>query len=1592
MIEPHLEKARQQLLDLSGHNRLLNHRKRGQRTLEVIDERMDEVYRLLVAEGRQMNFLALEESELLSREDAPDPDEASESELVRHIFQLAALEESSGDDRHTDRNLQTLLPGTQLQRRLLNLSRVAESALQEQGVNVLYLALGTLEWRAEDDSVRRAPLLLIPVELSRRSVKHRHRIRRTEEEIEVNPALRELCRQHFRAELPDFDEEQPNPASAYLRAVERGLAQPMRWGVLPEINLGIFSFAKLLMYRDLKDERWPDELPITVNPTLGRLFGELPPATDLATPIDASDLDETIGPLDACHVLDADSSQFAAIEAAKAGHNLLISGPPGTGKSQTIANMIGELLVAGRSVLFVSEKMAALDVVRARLNKVGLGDFVADLHSRKTRKADFVRSLAQSLHAEQPPLPSNLERDAATLMEQRRRLNAYVRALHERRAPLEMSVYEAVSRCALLRHAPELAIEIPAYDRWTPQRLADAQEIVGSYARAWERVGDQRAHPWRGLERSDLPLRVRQQIEQTLPSLSHALERVSALIEAVATRLGAAAPACMADAADLADAVRTCLAFDSTARSAMASAAWDDVPAEAAALLRAGAELGQIRSTLEPRWRRDAEEIDLAPVAQRMRIGGKSPLRFLKPSWWSDRALLRRLSTNRKVLADQNTLLQDLDQIAQARRLRSQIIDAGIRGGTLFGALWREDDSDWDACEAMVRDVVRVRGALRGAGASPEHVATLLTEPARDALQADLNEMTSSQDDFRRQWSAFCDVVALDEQAFFDSESHATTTLTNLRSCLDTCAAHGETLEDWTTLVRAREACSAAQLEAVTAITDTSFASSLTDGFSRQFFRLWTDHVLRTVPELQYFRGEDREALIDAFRTSDSRWIGRSTERAGACLGAQRPQARPTFSDSSGLSVLLAEAGKKRRHMPIRRLLTSTAGAVVQKLRPCFMMSPLSVAQFLDPKGLHFDVVIFDEASQVLPEDALGAIARASQVILVGDENQLPPTNFFQSIGAESDDVVHDDDITGIDTTDLESILSLGKAAYPSSHVSLRWHYRSRHESLIAFSNDEFYDGRLRIFPSSMTDRQSFGLTMRHVPDGVYMRGTARNNPVEARTVAEAVMEHARQSPQRSLGVGAFSQSQQQAIEDEIELLRMESDDAAIEQFFHPDRDEPFFVKNLETIQGDERDVILLSVGYARDPDGKLTQHFGPINKEGGWRRLNVLVTRARERCVLFSSIRSEEITARPGMPRGVEALKAYLHFAQHGLQTEDLSSHAAHTAPLQQSVRAALEAEGHTVHSHVGCAGFAVDLGVVDPQRPDRYAVGIEFDGAVYHDAATARDRDRIRQSVLESRGWTVLRVWAADWFRQPDATVARLVADVERAMQKQAEPPATPQPDAAPDLTADDASESEDDAESEQSQGAGPLIPGMANYIRFESRPLGDRSSLLRQPPTALAQLMSQMVEIESPMHVEELLGSVARLHDTRVVGDAEDLLHEAIDVGQREGLFTLREMFLWKPDGDPPTPRWRSSEDAVRRAEHISPEEVAQASVLVVRNEYGVPLDDLAAATIRAMGFQRLGPQLARLGDAGIQRAVERGLIQAGPNGAMVAAHSG
>ncbi|MCX7427798.1 MAG: AAA domain-containing protein [Planctomycetia bacterium] len=463
----------------------------------------------------------------------------------------------------------------------------------------------------------------------------------------------------------------------------------------------------------------------------------------------------------------------------------------------------------------------------------------------------------------------------------------------------------------------------------------------------------------------------------------------------------------------------------------------------------------------------------------------------------------------------------------------------------------------------------------------------------------------------------------------------------------------------------------------------------------------------------------------------------------------------------------------------IRRLIAEH-GDDIQKIRPVFMMSPISVAQFLEPGKIKFDLLLIDEASQVRPEDALGAVARSKQMVIVGDDKQLPPTTFFDTLLSNDDGNAEESQ-----SSDVDSILELGMRQNLPQPM-LRWHYRSRHHSLIAVSNHEFYDDRLYIPINPEKNPAHKGLRFRHVPDGIYDRGGSATNRREAQVVADAVMEHARTCGDKTLGVGAFAISQRNAIMDELEVRRRKEPD--LEPFFSAARPDPFFVKNLESIQGDERDVIFISVGYGKDQNGRMTMNFGPLSAQKGERRLNVLITRARERCEVFSSITADDINIAQTTGRGPNAFKTFLKYAQTGRLETIATVRNDYDSEFEKAVGRAIEQQGYEVHSQVGVAGFFIDLAVVDPEKPGRYLLGIECDGASYHSSLSARDRDRLRQEVLEKQGWIIHRIWSTDWFNQPENQLRGAMNAIQSAKIKwithdlPPEPAPPPEPDSPP------------------------------------------------------------------------------------------------------------------------------------------------------------------------------------------------------------------
>ncbi|HEX5166829.1 MAG TPA: DUF3320 domain-containing protein, partial [Thermomicrobiales bacterium] len=578
------------------------------------------------------------------------------------------------------------------------------------------------------------------------------------------------------------------------------------------------------------------------------------------------------------------------------------------------------------------------------------------------------------------------------------------------------------------------------------------------------------------------------------------------------------------------------------------------------------------------------------------------------------------------------------------------------------------------------------------------------------------------------------------------------------------------------------------------------------------------------------------------------------------------------------------------------------------------------------------------------------------QAVVVGDDKQLPPTSFFDTMASA-------DEIDETTVSDIPSILGLFNSQSAPKRM-LRWHYRSRHESLIAVSNHEFYENKLVIFPSPDHARTEAGLVFHHLPDTSYDRGGSRTNRDEARIVAEAVMQHARRSPELTLGVAAFSNPQAEAILAEVERLRRE--DPTCEAFFSAHPHEPFFVKNLENVQGDERDVIYISVGYGRTSEGYVSMNFGPLNADGGERRLNVLITRSRLRCEVFTNLTADDIDLRRSQARGVAAFKHFLKYAQTGIMDVPEETGRASGSPFEDAVAEALRGSGYTVEGQVGSAGFFIDLAVVDPRRPGRYLLGIECDGATYHSARSARDRDRLRQQVLEGLGWTIHRIWSTDWFRNAERELTRLIAAIEAAAA-QGETTEIPIPTTTE--TTIERAETDD----------APPDSGIPAYVLAEPNVRTNGLELHAVPAERLADWLVKVVTVESPIHSDDAIRRIADAAGVSRIGSRiRAVLEAAIVKASLDGRIEQRGPFLWSA-GMVLAPVRDRSNISNRSLTSIAPEEIAAAIRLAIANAYGMEQSQVAAAACRLLGFPRLTDEMRGTVDPLVEALLASGQLQ-------------
>jgi superfamily I DNA and/or RNA helicase len=719
---------------------------------------------------------------------------------------------------------------------------------------------------------------------------------------------------------------------------------------------------------------------------------------------------------------------------------------------------------------------------------------------------------------------------------------------------------------------------------------------------------------------------------------------------------------------------------------------------------------------------------------------------------------------------------------------------------------------------------------------------------------------------------------------------------------------------------------------------------NLVNIFKKSMITGLLNHILEGDNDLKSFRGKMHDQIVDDYRSLDSNLIEETPSKVIAAANTNKPQGVFVEAQDSEISILRREAAKKRRQMPLRHLFDKIPH-LIRKLKPCLMMSPISVSQFLIPGRLHFDLVVFDEASQILTEDAIGSIYRANNLIVAGDSKQLPPTPFFQytiDSDGEWDETI--DDMNVFDSV-LDECTSIGLPV-----KMLNWHYRSRHDSLITFSNNKFYEGKLLLFPSAIHRGEGLGLEQIYVPDGVYDRGGSRNNEKEAQTVADLVFKQLKEHPSKTLGVVTFSISQMNMVKDRIEAHLAENPE--FEKLLQEDRLHGFFVKNLENVQGDERDVMILSVGYGYDKKGVLSMNFGPLNKEGGERRLNVAITRAREKVILVSSIKSSDINLDSTNSAGARHLHDYLAYVESETQLkENPDEKPKDLSAIEKEIIDEVQKLGYVTVPLIGESSLKINIGVKTREEPDRYLMGIILDGEGYRSAATARDRDRLRAQILEGMGWTIYRIWSPEWVQRTSSEIKRM----QEAL-KQAEANKKPHEVSPARSKADKKVVQRRRVSEEKSVD----LPGSETYKRalletnqdLSNIPGIQKELLIKLYRHEIKQLLPKLVKVEGPIHMDFAYKRLnLALNLKRATPTTHKVYDEEIKTMLDKRRFTRSGDFLW-PDTSrlvklrlPET----SPEALVRPLEYVSPQEIEGVILHLLGHSMGLSIESTIRETL-------------------------------------------
>ena len=1485
----------------------------------------------------------------------------------------------------SQKRLRFYLPENDLGKALTHLYRSSRTSIEENGANTLYLALGLLKWYETPSSERPryAPILLLPVEIIRKSAAKGYVIRSREEETMMNITLLEMLRQNFGITISGLDPLPTDESGVNVKLIysiiRNSIKNQRKWDVEEQAILGIFSFNKFIMWNDIHN----NANKLVQNKIVSSLINgkiEWEAATE---EIDATDMDKQVSPADIVLPIIADSSQLEAIYEAVHDKTFILHGPPGTGKSQTITNIIANALYKGKRVLFVAEKMAALSVVQNRLAAIGLAPFCLEIHSNKTKKSAVISQLKETTEIIRQTPPEEFRKEAERLLNLRAELNQYIEALHKE-YPFGVSLYDAIIHYQSVD--VESCFDIPqAYldtlDKDTFAQWEDAIELLVRTANA---CGHPYQHPLTGISITEYSSAVKEGSSQLLTGFIDLLTTIRQKLDVFSILLkDTDIHPTRKDFQTISHIIRRILDIPELTPGLLTLPLLNETLNEYREVVVHGRKRDEQRKEIETGFIQEILSINAKQMlAEWNRVSGQ----WFLPRYFGQRKIRKAIN----VYALKTIETEDIKPLLH-RIIRYQEEAEAVRKyigqlPSLFGRPGKNED--WNTIEQIIDDMTSLHSHLLNYAKDiakvsqiKQNLSAQLTEGIqtfRDIHAHSFNELYQLADTLTATEKKLSGMLGISiEELYTDSADWITIALSKARTWKENL----DKLKDWYQWLQAYQTLHSLGIGFIaTEYKEKNIPTSqLTDSFRKSFYQAAIRYIIAKEPTLELFNGKIFNDIIAKYKQISAKFEETTQRELFARLASNIPSFTHEAIQSSEVGILQKNIRNNARGISIRKLFDQIP-TLLSRMCPCMLMSPLSVAQFIDTDADKFDLIVFDEASQMPTYEAVGAIARGKNVIIVGDPKQMPPTSFFS---------VNTIDEDNIEMEDLESILDDCLAlSIPSKY--LLWHYRSKHESLIAFSNSEYYDNKLMTFPSP--DNIESKVRIVNI-NGYYDKGKSRQNRAEAQAVVDEIARRLRSEELRkkSIGVVTFSIVQQALIEDllsDLFIFYPELETLALEC------DEPLFIKNLENVQGDERDVILFSVGYGPDAEGRVSMNFGPLNRAGGERRLNVAVSRARYEMIIYSTLRSDMIDLNRTSSIGVAGLKRFLEYAEKGTRSTISSvprqlSEA--TASIETIIADRLRSLGYTVHTDIGCSGYKIDIGIVDTENTSNYQLGIICDGKNYKRTKTARDREIVQNNVLKALGWDIYRIWTMDWWEKPDEVMATIQEAIARKKNSEigsmtaTEINSTPTEVTAPAPTAQITNNDisfvlKASPVAPEKQAASVLstqnrIEQKYKFAKITPYNYSPEDFFFTDSYSILLSQIRKIMESEAPISKSLLCKKIlsewgiSRL-GTRVEAQIETAL-DTLNIyrTEYEGL-----VFCWNDKEQCASYSiYRPVSD--REATDIPPEEIANAIRQLLTDSISLPAADLIKACAQQFGFARMGSNIDAAMQRGIREAVKR-----------------